>query len=94
MFHKALKQIIMNVTHAVNNLDRFSNLFSMNSDVHHYDTHQRFKLHLVTHRLTVRANSIKVYGTKLRNCLNNHITGSSSYQLFKKIYRKYLLDLM
>ena len=52
---------------AVNNqlLDRFSNLFSMNSDLHHYDTRQRSKLHLVTHLLTVRANSIKVYGTKL-----------------------------
>ena len=52
---------------AVNNqlLDRFSNLFSMNFDVHHYDTRQRSNLHLVPHRLIVRANSIKVYGTKL-----------------------------
>ena len=81
---------------AVNNelLDRFSNLFFMNSDVHHDDARQRSKLHLVAHRLTVGANSIKVYGTKLWNCLINHITGSPSYQIFKKIYRKYLLDLM
>ena len=71
---------------AVNNqlFDRFSNLLSMNSDVHHYDTCQRSKLHLVTRRLTVRANSITVYGTKLWNCLNNHITGSTSYQITKK----------
>ena len=66
----------------------------MNSDVHHYDTRQRSKLHLVTHRLTVRANSITVYGTKLWKFLNNHITGSPSYQIFKKRYRKYWLDLM
>ena len=40
----------------------------MNSDVHHYDTRvtrQRFKLNVVIHRLTVKANNIKVYGTKL-----------------------------
>ena len=66
----------------------------MNSDVHHYDTRQRSKLHLVTHRLNVRANSIKVYGRKLWNCLNSHITGSPSYQIYKKRYRKYFLDLM
>jgi hypothetical protein len=73
--------------------ERFSNLFTKNSEIHEHDTRQKSKLHVVTHRLYIRGHSIQIYGTSLWNSLSQTIVDSPSLHIFKKVYKKFLLNL-
>ena len=71
--------------------DRLSNLFSINSDVRHYVTRQRYKLHVLLLRcLTIRAKK-RTYKFMVQNSWINY---SSFYPIFKMRCMKYLLYLM
>ena len=84
------------VYRAINNLlpDMFCDLFVTNSSVHSLDMHQKEKLYVIPHRLIVRKHSIKIYGIKLWNILSQYIIESPTYFIFKKRYKRYLLDTM
>ena len=59
-----------------------------------HDTRQKEKIHVIPHRLTVRQHSIKIYGVKLLNLSSQYIIESPTYLIFKRRYKRYLLDTL
>ena len=62
----------------------FLNLFTTNLSNYGHLTRQASKLHNTPNHLNVKAYSIQVYGTKVRNSLSKDITYSTSLAVFKK----------
>ena len=80
----------------MNNLlpEIFCDLFVTNSSVRSHDTRQTEKLNVIPHRRIVRQHSIKIYGVKLWNLLSQHIIESPTYFIFKRRYKRYILDTL
>ena len=80
----------------MNNLlpEIFCDLFVSNSSVYSHDMRQKEKLQVIPHRLIVRQHSIKIYGVKLWNLLSQHIIESPTYYIFKRHYKRYLLEIL
>jgi hypothetical protein len=74
----------------------FQNLFVENFSVHDHFTRQSAHLHIVKHRTTTRAFSIKIYGAKLWNDLTasapDEIIHAPSFPVFKSKCKRYIIS--
>jgi hypothetical protein len=62
---------------------QFSSYFTFNNLVHDHNTRQSTKIFQLHHRTIARANSIKIYGTKVWNSLDAFIVESPTFSIFK-----------
>ena len=60
-------------------------------EVHTHNTRQKSDIHIISHRIVARRQSIKVYGTKLWNSLSPSIKNLDSFNLFRHHYIEYIL---
>ena len=65
-------------------------LFIKNNKVHKYNTRSVDKFHQCSTRSVLRCKTTSVVGTKLWNSLDVYIRHSSTVNIFKKVYRKFL----
>ena len=71
---------------------QFSNFFTINNEIHHYNTRAAYKIHQIQHNLNVRARSIRVHGVKMWNSLSSAVTQSPSFNIFKKNCKKHIVE--
>ncbi len=76
---------------AINRPSQFTNFFTPNYLVHSHNTRQQFKLHSVPHRINCRANSIRIFGSKLWNSISNELRTSPTVKSFQKQYKQLLI---
>ena len=69
----------------------FHDIFMINMEVHDHNTRQKSDIHIISHRIVVRRQSIKVYGTKLWNSLSPSLKNLDSFPLFRHHYIEYIL---
>ena len=70
----------------------FHDIFTINMEVHDHNTRQKSSdIHIISHRIVARRQSIKIYGTKLWNFLSPSIKNLDSFNLFKHHYIEYIL---
>jgi hypothetical protein len=67
---------------------QFSNIFISNNEIHHYDTRNKHNIHQISHRINVRAKSIRVYGAKVWNALDKFIIDTPTFSLFKSRFKQ------
>ena len=60
-------------------------------EVHNHNTRQKLDIHIISHRIAARRQSIQVYGTKLWNSLSTSIKNLDSFPLFRHHYIEYIL---
>jgi len=70
----------------------FCNMFMLNSVIHRYFTRQCNKVHITSHRLNIRRFSVQIYGPKLWNSLPPTLLHASNIFVFKRLYRRHLLE--
>jgi hypothetical protein len=71
---------------------QFADIFVMNSEVHCYNTRCKDNIHITSHRLKVRALSIRMYGAKLWNNLSQHLKDSPSFDIFRSNCKNFILS--
>ena len=69
----------------------FHDIFTINMEVHDRNTRQKSDIHIISHRIVAKIQSIKVYGTKLWNSLSSSIKNLDSFPLFRNHYIEYIL---
>jgi len=67
------------------------NYYTINSDIHHYNTRQRDKLHIPTCRTLTRQSTVAYQGPKVWNTLPMDMRSSHSINIFQKKVKKFLL---
>jgi hypothetical protein len=72
---------------------QFADLFTCNSLIHDHNTRQTNQIHISSHRINMRANSIAIYGAKLWNTLSLELTSSPSLAILKRHFKYHLLAL-
>ena len=69
----------------------FHDLFTINMKVHDHNTRKKSDIHISSHRIVARRQSIKAYGTKLWNSLSSSLKNLNSFLLFRHHYTEYIL---
>ena len=70
----------------------FQTFFQFNRDIHNYDVRNADDIHVPYGRLDIRRFSIKISGAIIWNALPGCIKNASSIHVFKREFRKYLID--
>ena len=68
----------------------FGGMFTLNCDVHNYETRHKNNLHLSQHRLNARTHSMRIHGVKLWNSLATELRSVPTYSIFKTQFFKSL----
>ena len=71
----------------------FTSFFIQNDDVHEHATRTAQNLHLPPWRINIRKFNIRYNGAIVWNSLPAYIKQSQSLMIFKRVFRKYLIDL-
>ena len=71
---------------------KFHKLFLRNQDIHDHDTRKKQNIHVISHRINVRAQSIRIHGQKVWNALPINIRDSPTFPIFKNHCKKYILN--
>ena len=71
----------------------FTSFFIQNDDVHEHATRTAQNLHLPPWKINIRKFNIRYNGAIVWNSLPAYIKQSQSLMIFKRVFRKYLIDL-
>jgi hypothetical protein len=67
---------------------QFCNIFISNDEIHEHNTRMKYNIHQISHRTNIRAKSIRIYGAKIWNTLDEQIIDSTTFSVFKSRYKK------
>lgn len=87
-------QVACFIYRCVNNLlpQKFCIMFNSNSSVHSHNTRHKSDLRHQYHRLCLRKNTVRIFGTILFNSLSIELRNISTYTAFRSNYKNKLLD--
>jgi hypothetical protein len=71
----------------------FQNYFTLNSDIHHYNTRSATEIHIIQPRTNIRKFSFRYSGPHLWNSLPNYLTEIYSIFQFKNKFKYYLRNI-
>lgn len=72
--------------------DYYLSMFTVNSQIHSHNTRISSKIHICSHRLNIKRNTVRVFGPKLWNNLPSSIALSPNIFAFRKTYKNFLLS--
>jgi hypothetical protein len=89
-------QVACFVYRCVNRLlpDYFCDMFKFNELIHPHNTRTCHNLHLFQHRLNLRRHTVNIFGPVLWNLIPSDLRSAPAIHLFKKEYKKYLLNIL
>ena len=73
-------------------LQQFKDMFVLNNEMYSCNTRNKNNIHITSNHINVRARSIKVYGTRIWNSLNQHLKDCLSFEFFKRHCKNYTLS--
>ena len=72
----------------------FNDYFTVNSNIHNYNTRDAQNLHLPLNRTSCSQSSIVYNGPVLWNNLQTSVKHSKTVRQFKRLYKQYLIDVI